>query len=96
MYEINLITYLDKCNIYKKIFIISPEPFGKIKLICKQISPQKLSPFETYNQCTNRCLFAIMNPNNTNEFLCIEQTDILINYLEEIFYLLIIIKLMNH
>lgn len=81
MYQINIITYLHNDYNYRKILVISPRPMGKIKQISKQISPQKLSPFETYNSCRNQCIFAIMNPDNINEFLCVEQTDILINFL---------------
>jgi hypothetical protein len=81
MYQVNIISYLSRDTNYIKILVINPRPRGKLSHIIKQISPNKLSPFESYNPCRNQCLYAIMNPNEINNFLCIEQLPIFINFL---------------
>tara|TARA_B100001287_G_scaffold50199_1_gene39224 strand:- start:508 stop:852 length:345 start_codon:yes stop_codon:yes gene_type:complete len=81
MYQINIISYLSINKNYIKILVINPRPRGKLSYIIKQISRNKLSPFESHNPCINQCLYAIMNPNNINDFLCIEQLPIFINFL---------------
>ena len=81
MYQINIISYLSRDTTYIKILVVNPKPKGKLLNIIKQISPSKLSPFETYDQCKSNCLYAIMNPQYINSFLCIEQLPIFINFL---------------
>lgn len=81
MYQVNIISFLSRDTIYKKILVINPRPRGKLSHIVKQITPNKLSPFETYNPCRSQCLYAIMDPNNLNNFLCIEQITFFINFL---------------
>tara|TARA_Y100000389_G_scaffold201991_1_gene246137 strand:+ start:406 stop:750 length:345 start_codon:yes stop_codon:yes gene_type:complete len=81
MYQINIISYLDRDTNYIKILEISPRPKGKLLNIVKQIKANKLSQFESYNPCRNQCLYAIMNPNNINEILCIDNLPIFINFL---------------
>ena len=53
MYQINIISYLDRDTNYIKILEISPRPEGKLLNIIKQIKANKLSPFESYNPCCN-------------------------------------------
>jgi len=81
MFEIKIISYLDINNEYIKILIITPTPTGNLKSITKQITYNKLSPFQTNNRCSQQCLYAIMDFHDRNKFLCISQITQLYNYL---------------
>ena len=81
MYEVSIIPYLNICNEYIKIITIYPKPQGNLLSITKQISPNKLSPFQSNNNCTQQCIFAIMDFNNKNKFLCIDKIIELYNFL---------------
>lgn len=81
MFEIKIIPYLNINNEYIKILTINPKPTGNLLSITKQISPNKLSPFKTNNNCTRQCIYAIMDFHDKNKFLCINQITELYNYL---------------
>ena len=75
-YQLSTEVYLDKCNkCYKNIIVINKMPQDPIlKTIVKMISREKLSPFDVIGNCECRksCLFVILNPENKNDFICIE------------------------
>ncbi len=85
MYKILSYLYLDpfsKC--YRKILTISNNPEDKdISDIIKVISRKKRSPFDyPYpGELNPYCIYAFLNPNNTREFINIENIDILLTYL---------------
>ncbi len=84
-YKISTEIYLDKRNeCYKKILTISPDPNdNSIKYIIKKISRTKLSEFEGFCPCDTKpaCFNAILNPDNTSEFLNVENVEQLIDVL---------------
>lgn len=81
MFEIKIIPYLNKYNEYIKILVINPKPTGNIMSITKQIIKPKLSPFESKNNCSCQCLYAIMDLENKEEFMCLSKITELYNYL---------------
>ena len=86
LYKIKSEVYLDKRNeCYKKIIVIEPDPNDPaINNIIKKISRNRLSEFEEFSPCCPRpnCFPAVMDPDNTNEFLAI-------NNIEKLFTILI-------
>ena len=81
MFEVKIISYLTNYNEYIKILIINPKPSGALIKITKQINAPKLSPFETNNRCSSKCLYAIMDFEDKNKFFCISNIPELYNYL---------------
>ena len=79
VYKIKSEVYLDKRNeCYRKIIIIEPKPNDPaLKNIIKTISRNRLSEFEGFATCCSKspCINAIMDPNNTNEFLDIDNIE---------------------
>lgn len=68
---------------YMNIYVVDRKPEGKFASITKQINTPKLSPFisDDYNRCSNKCVYAIYDPNNLDELLCIEKLGTLFSYL---------------
>ena len=79
LYTLSSKIYYDN-NEYKKIIILDrkPEINGMLQYIVKKISPSKLST--SINQ-DNKCIYALLNPNNLNELLKIEELSILFTWL---------------
>jgi hypothetical protein len=84
-FQLNTETYLDNCNkCYKNIIVINKMPDDPIlKTIVKIIKREKLSPFDVDGDCSCRksCLFAIMNPQNNSELLCMDDIAELFDFL---------------
>ena len=75
LYTISTQSFYDEIKqCYKKILTINTKPLGTLKNLVKQINPPKLSPFKQSSYCCqeSKCIYAIMNPTNTNELLCID------------------------
>lgn len=74
IFQLNEEIYLEnKC--YKKIITINKMPNEpKLMSIVKTIRREKLSPFDMKSncECVSPCLFAILNPENKRDFLCID------------------------
>lgn len=68
---------------YKNIYTLDRQPSGKLSTIVKRLNPPKLSPFKVNNNdgCYNPCIYAIYNPNNTQELLCMSQLGLLFSFL---------------
>ena len=73
MYTLSSQVYLDTHDkIYKKILIINTKPTGVLNNHVRQISPQKLSPFQGNHYtsyCENRCAYALTKFCNNMEFM---------------------------
>ena len=84
-FKIKSDVYLDKRNeCYKKIIVIEPNPNDPtINPIIKTISRTKLSPFEGSSPCcpVNPCLSVILDPDNSLEFLSINNIEKLVSVL---------------
>tara|TARA_Y100000591_G_C21821891_1_gene694121 strand:+ start:1113 stop:1463 length:351 start_codon:yes stop_codon:yes gene_type:complete len=85
MYQLTSEVYLDKYSkCYKKIIVITPPPQEpELKKITRLINREKLSPFKERSECcsTEQCFYAVLNPNNMCEFLCLNELPILFNSL---------------
>lgn len=68
---------------YRNIYVVDRKPDGEFGKIAKQVTAPKLSPFSSNdNSCCNcKCIYAIYNPENPHEFLCIEQLGMLFSFL---------------
>ena len=75
-FQLNEEVYLDKCEkCYKKIITINKIPNEpKLNSIIKIIRREKLSPFDVKSncECISPCLFAILNPENKRDLLCLD------------------------
>jgi|TARA_B110000046_G_C12929137_1_gene370664 hypothetical protein len=85
MYQLTSEVYLDKYNkCYKKIIVITPQPQEpELKKITRLVNRDKLSPFQERSPCCpiDQCYYAVLNPNNLCELLCLNELPILFNYL---------------
>ena len=76
VFQLNTEVYLDKCNkCYKTIIIINKMPADKaLCSIIKTMRREKLSPFDVKSncECISPCFFALMNPENKRELLCMD------------------------
>ena len=83
MYTISTQPFYDSfLQTYKNIYVIDQKPSGPLANIVKQLNSPKLSPFTTHTNdgCYKPCLYAVYNPTNTQQLLCIEDLGILFNY----------------
>jgi len=75
-FQLNEEVYLDKCNkCYKNIITINKMPNDpNLSSIIKTIRREKLSPFDVKSncECISSCLFAILNPENKRDLLCLD------------------------
>ena len=75
-FQLNKEVYLDKCNkCYKNIITINKMPNDpNLNSIIKIINREKLSPFDVKGncECISSCLFAIVNPENKRDLLCLD------------------------
>lgn len=80
LYTLSSKIYYDNDE-YKKIIFLDkkPEKNGMLQYIVKYISPSKLST--SIYEYNNKCIYAILNPNNLNELLKIEDISILFTWL---------------
>jgi len=85
MYQLKAEVYLDKYNeCYKKVIVLSPPPKDNaLKQITKLVNREKLSPFQERSPCCpeDQCYYIVLNPKNMCEFLCVNQINLLFNYL---------------
>ena len=71
-FQLNSEVYLEnKC--YKKIITINKMP-NDLSSIIKIVRREKLSPFDVKGncECLSPCLFAILNPENKRDLLCMD------------------------
>tara|TARA_Y100000817_G_C16820982_1_gene528868 strand:+ start:1007 stop:1360 length:354 start_codon:yes stop_codon:yes gene_type:complete len=66
---------------YQNIYVIDEKPSGPLENIVKKIQSPKLSQFKTNDSCSKSCVYAIYNPHNPQELLCLEDISILFNFL---------------
>ena len=80
LYTLSSKIYYDNDE-YKKIIILDrkPKTTGMLQYIVKYIRPSNLS--SSINVDNNKCIYAILNPNNLNELLKIEELSILFTWL---------------
>lgn len=84
MYTISTQPFYDSFSQnYKNIYVLDRKPTGALSRISRQITSPKLSPFiSNENSCCNcKCIYAIYNPENLNELLCIEQLGLLFSFI---------------
>ena len=78
IYKLYKTTYLDKHDkCYKNIITINKNPNDpSLNSVLKQVSRQKLSPFEGFDCCSTQpsCIMAFIDP-TTREFLTDENVD---------------------
>ena len=78
IYKLYKTTYLDKFNkCYKNIITINKNPNDPLLInVLKQVSRQKLSPFEGFDCCSSEpsCILAFID-SNTKEFLTEDNID---------------------
>ena len=76
----------DQC--YIKILTIDREPAAPLSNICKRVSFEKLSPFKQPGPCEKiqRCGYAIMNPNMTDEFATLDDLPLIFSWLLQNLY----------
>ncbi len=78
IYKLYKTTYLDKYDkCYKNIITINKNPNDNgLNNVLKQVSRQKLSPFEGFDCCSTQpsCIMAFIHP-TTREFLTDENVD---------------------
>ena len=78
IYKLYKTTYLDKYDkCYKNIITINKNPNDNgLNHVLKQVSRQKLSPFEGFDCCSTQpsCIMAFIDP-TTREFLTDENVD---------------------
>ena len=76
----------DQC--YIKILSIDRQPSAPFSTICKKVTYDKLSPFKQPGPCEKieRCGYAVMNPNNTNEFATLNDLPLIITWLMQNLY----------
>jgi hypothetical protein len=68
---------------YKNIYTIDRQPTGILSTIVRRMSPSKLSPFKvnTNDDCNQSCIYAINQPNNPQQLLCMSQLGLLFSFL---------------
>ena len=68
---------------YRNIFVVDRKPIGPFGNIVKQITSPKLSPFISNNNscCNCKCIYAIYDPEDRSQFLCIENIGSLFGFL---------------
>ena len=88
MYTLSTQTYLDTYDkIYKKIIVINPKPVDNsvLNTITRELSPPKLSPFEsTYSgtsYCASRCITALTTICDKTQLMTPDDIPDLFNYL---------------
>ena len=84
IYKLYKTTYLDKFDkCYKNIITINKNPNDQLLTsVLKQVSRQKLSPFEGFDCCSTEpsCILAFINP-TTKEFLTEDNIDLVFSVL---------------
>ena len=68
---------------YRKVLTINQEPLGPLKDLTKRTIPPKLSPFQERDVCcpAPNCIYIIMSPRNSTEYLCINDIGTFFAYL---------------
>lgn len=86
-YSITLQPYYQYINqSYINILVLNDEPVGPLKSIVKRLNPPRLSEFKTYSyeyndRCKRKCIYALCEINNNNEFMCLDDIPNLISFL---------------
>lgn len=86
MYQVSLKPYYDPiCQGYRQLIVIYPKPKGSLLSIIKQLAPSKLSPFKQFSDCDPypQCFYAVLNPQNTCDYLRIEDISLFLCFLTE-------------
>ena len=86
MYQVSLKPYYDnRCQGYRQLITIYPKPKGALLSIIKQLAPSRLSPFKKFSDCDPypQCFYAVLNPQNTCDFLRVEDISLLFCFLTE-------------
>jgi len=84
LYSLQSIPYYDSImQAYTNILIINKAPIGPLKDITKQVSLNKLSPFESNTPICpkSKCVIGITQINNKNQLMCIDQLPDLFDFL---------------
>lgn len=93
IYELSSRIYLDRHKqCYRRVVTINKIPEGPLRSYVKQLSHNKLSPFEYNNTCNENCFkncyFALLKPdtnvysnNSCNDFLCVNDIGDLTSFL---------------
>lgn len=88
---------INRC--YRKILVLNQKPDGPLYRISRRINPPKLSPFKERPICCNEptCIWAIKNPENNCDLLCVEELPFLFEFLINNGYIIdtSITKMMN-
>jgi hypothetical protein len=86
-YTLTAQPYYDSCGeCYRNILVINSEPLGPLRKIVKRLNPPKLSPFydDYSNNCCNTyngCIYAVYDPNNCGELMCVDNVPVLFSFL---------------
>ena len=87
IHKLHSYIHLDSINkCYKKIIIVNNKPSDThFSNIIKTIARKKNSKYQDIYCCDRppHCVHTILNPNNTNEYLGIDDIDVLLSYLIE-------------
>lgn len=84
MYQISTKPWYDSvCQCYRTLIVVTPNPTKPLLDICKLLQPSRLSPFRNFSDCDPypKCFYAILNPNDKNNYLSIDDLPILLTFL---------------
>lgn len=87
-YSVSTKVYLDKIQkCYYRILTLNTMPDGPLKNIVSRVKREKLSEFEGFGNQGNRncdmrdyCYYAIKDPNNPHDFLCVDAVNDLFEF----------------
>ena len=69
---------------YRNIYVLDRKPSGDLEQIVRLMHVPKLSPFQDvhHNRCgSSRCIYAVYNPDQPSELLCIDEIATLFSWL---------------
>jgi len=84
MYQISIKPWYDSvCQCYRKLIVITSKPSQPLLGISKLLQPSRLSPFRNLSDCDPypSCFYAILNPNDKNNYLTIDDLSVLMTFL---------------
>lgn len=84
IYKLSSCVYLQKMDeCYMNVVTINKMPDGPLRDLVKQLKHNTLSPFQDNNNCckTKSCILAIMNPIRKQQLLCIDDIELLFEFL---------------
>ena len=68
--------YDNNSQTYKNIYVVDQKPQGPLEAFARRIHTPKLSPFKQNDNTYESCVYAIYNPQNPTQLLCIEEISI--------------------